>query len=228
MTRRLLLSVAINALAVVAQESAPPPKTPATDLSPGVPAVIRMVQAGVPTEMIVKAIESSGVAIQGTPDDLAALTQAGAADEVIRAITAGRHGNPPKKEDELPAITLRTVRKIYVDKMANDLDQYLLVEISKQLKGVFIVVLRPEDADALLVGMGDEKTGVRATVAGRVLGLQDTATGLVSLVDRTKRIVLWSSEAGDRSLPGGLLRGGQAKVAHRLIHDLRRALGLVR
>src|SRR5574341_1040589 len=114
MTRRFLLPTVIGAAAALcaaAQESASPSKAPATELSPGVPAVIRLVQAGIPPEMLVRAIETSGVTIEATPGDLTALKQAGAADEVIRAITAGRHGNTPNKDAEIPTITLRRVRR---------------------------------------------------------------------------------------------------------------------
>jgi len=221
----LVVAAMVEMASAVAQEPAPA-EASATAVSPGVPAVIRLVKAGVPHEMIVRAIESSGVTIQATPDDLAALKQAGTSGEVIRAITAGKHGQPASEKEALPDISLRSVRKIYVEKMSNGLDQYLLVEISKQLKSNVVIVLRPEDADALLVGRSEERAGVGAAVAGRVLGLQDTATGIVSLVDGSRRVLLWSSEAGDRTMPGGLLRTGPAKVAERLIRNLKTAIGL--
>lgn len=123
-------------------------------------------------------------------------------------------------------ITLNGVRKIYLEKMPNDLDQYIAAELAKQLQGRIVVVLQKEDADAILRGTGDQKTGVGAAVTGRYLGLHDNATGSVSLLDKEEKVMLWSSEAGDRSLwKGFMARGGLRKVADRLVHDLKDAIG---
>ena len=120
---------------------------------------------------------------------------------------------------------LRSIQKLFVDKMPNDLDQYIRAEITKQFKGKLTVVLKPEDADAIMAGTGDHKTGTGAAVTGRWLGLHDTATGSVSVLDKEGKAVLWSSEAGDRSIWWGVMkRGGPRKVADRLIHNLKRAM----
>jgi len=59
----------------------------------------------------------------------------------------------------------------------------------------------------------------------RYLGLHDNATGAVSLIDRDEKLILWSGEAGDRSLwKGFMARGGFRKVAERLVHDLKDAI----
>jgi|ERR1041385_374350 hypothetical protein len=121
--------------------------------------------------------------------------------------------------------SLKALHKIFVEKMDNDLDQYIRAELSKQMQGKIVVVLNKEDADAILTGVGEKKDGVAATVTGRYLGLHDTATGSVSLVDKEEKVVLWSSEAGDRNLVLGVLsRGGPRKVADRLVHDLKDAI----
>jgi hypothetical protein len=124
------------------------------------------------------------------------------------------------------AASLHSIRKIYVDKMDNDLDQYLRAEIQKQFKNEITVVLKPEDADAILAGVSEQQSGTRAAVTGRWLGLHDTATGSVSLLDKGGTTVLWSGEAGDRSIMFGYMkRGGPRKVADRLINDLKKAMG---
>lgn len=123
------------------------------------------------------------------------------------------------------AVTLRSVRRIYVDKMDNDLDQYIRAEIEKQFKGSIQVVLKPELADAMMAGVSEHQSGARAAVTGRWLGLHDTATGSVSLLDKTGTVVLWSGEAGDRSiLWGAMKRGGPRKVANRLVNNLKKAI----
>jgi hypothetical protein len=124
------------------------------------------------------------------------------------------------------AISIKNVRRLYIEKMDNDLDQYLSAEISKQLSGRVVVVLQKDAADAILRGVSSEKTGVGAAVTGRYLGLHDNASGSITLVDPAETMVLWASEAGDRSLMwGSLARGGQRKVASRLVGDLKKALG---
>jgi hypothetical protein len=47
------------------------------------------------------------------------------------------------------ALTLARIHKIFVDKMPNDLDQYINAEIAKQMPGRVTVVLHKEDADAV-------------------------------------------------------------------------------
>lgn len=121
--------------------------------------------------------------------------------------------------------SLSTVKKIYIEKMDNNLDQYLRAEIAKKFKGSVTVVLDPKDADGILAGVSEETKGTGAKVTGRYLGLHDVATGTISLLDREGKIILWSDEAGDRSLFWGpLKRGGQRKVADRLISKLKKAM----
>ncbi len=121
--------------------------------------------------------------------------------------------------------SLRDVRKVFIEKMNNDLDQYLRAEIVKQFKGRVTVVLDAKDADGILTGVNEETKGTGAKVTGRYLGLHDVATGTLSLLDKEGKILLWSDEAGDRSLLfGALKRGGQRKVADRLIGKLKKAM----
>jgi hypothetical protein len=121
---------------------------------------------------------------------------------------------------------LKSVHKIFIDKMPNDLDQYLRAEFTKQLKGRVAVVLDAKDADAILTGVSEEEKGTGAKITGRYLGLHDVATGTVSLLDKEGKTLLWSEEAGDRSLVFGVLRrGGERKVADRLVGKLKKALG---
>lgn len=122
-------------------------------------------------------------------------------------------------------VSLKQVKTVYVEPMANDLDQFIRAEISKQMQGRLTVTVKQEEADACLVGTGEWKKGTGAAITGRWLGLHDTATGAVSLVPRNGSTVLWASEAGDRSIWWGVLkRGGPRKVADRLIHNLKSAV----
>jgi hypothetical protein len=120
---------------------------------------------------------------------------------------------------------LRSVRKIYIDKLPNDLDQYLRAEFFKQMKGSIQIVVEEKDADAILTGVSEEKTGTGAQITGRYLGLHDNATGSLSMLDKDRKAILWADEAGDRSLLFGVVkRGGERKVAERLVSKLKKAM----
>lgn len=121
--------------------------------------------------------------------------------------------------------SLKSVRRIFIEPMPGDLDQYISAEITKELKGRVVVVLDKANADAIMRGVGENKTGVGAAITGRYLGLHDNSTASITLVDSNETAVLWASEAGDRSLMwGALARGGQRKVADRLVNNLKKAL----
>src|SRR5712691_65160 len=99
---------------------------------------------------------------------------------------------------------LTSIRKIFIEKMPNDLDLYLRAEFNKQLKGKVTVVLKKEDADGIITGVNEEQKGTAAKVTGRYLGLHDTVNGTISLLDKTESDILWSDEAGDRNLFFGI------------------------
>jgi hypothetical protein len=121
---------------------------------------------------------------------------------------------------------LKSIHKIFIDKMPNDLDIYLRAEFFKQMKGRVSIVLDEKDADAILSGIGEERKGTGAQITGRYLGLHDNATGSVSILDKERKAILWADEAGDRSLMFGVMkRGGERKVADRLVSKLKKAMG---
>src|SRR5579863_2531291 len=82
---------------------------------------------------------------------------------------------------------VRSVHKIYIDKLPNDLDQYLRSEFFKQMKGKVVVVLDEKDADGILTGIDEEKKGTGAEITGRYLGLHDNATASLSMVDKQRK-----------------------------------------
>lgn len=120
---------------------------------------------------------------------------------------------------------LKDVKKIFIEKFNNDLDQYLRVEFTKQMKGRVAVTLDADEADAILTGVSENKTGVGAAVTGRYLGLHDNATAAISLLAKDRKTILWAGEAGDRSLMFGVMtRGGPRKVADRIVSRLKKAI----
>lgn len=121
--------------------------------------------------------------------------------------------------------SLRAIHKVYIEKMPNDLDQYLRAEVAKQMKGKLIVVLKKEDSDGIITGVNEEQKGTAAKITGRYLGLHDTVNGTISLLDKTESAILWSDEAGDRNLFFGIAhRGGERKLADRLVGKLKKAM----
>jgi hypothetical protein len=125
-----------------------------------------------------------------------------------------------------PVPDMKSIHKVFIDKMPNDLDQYLRAEFSKQFKGKVIVVLKKEDAEGIITGIDEETKGTGAKITGRYLGLHDTATGTISLLDKTESAILWSDEAGDRHLFFNIAhRGGERQVAQRLVEKLKKAMG---
>lgn len=122
--------------------------------------------------------------------------------------------------------SLSSIHKVYIDKMPNDLDQYLRTEFMKQMKGRITIVLDEKDSDAILTGVSQEEKGTGAKITGRYLGLHDIATASLSMLDKDRKQLLWSDEAGDRSLFfGAIKRGGERKVAERLVGKLKKEIG---
>jgi hypothetical protein len=160
---------------------------------------------------------------------LFALAAARGQDQTLAA-PAPAPSTPPQTLTGTPAppplpISLRMVRRVYIDKMPNDLDQYLRAEIIKQFRGKLTVVLKKEDADGIITGVNQAQNGTAAKITGRYLGLHDTVNGTISLLDQSETNILWSDEAGDRNLFFGIMhRGGERKVADRLIGKLKKAM----
>jgi hypothetical protein len=121
---------------------------------------------------------------------------------------------------------MKSIHKVFIEPMPNGLDQYLRAEFNKQLKGKVAVVLKKEDADGIITGIDEEQKGTGAKITGRYLGLHDTVTGTISLLDKTESNLLWSDEAGDRHLFFNIAhRGGERQVAARLVEKLKKAMG---
>ena len=107
--------------------------------------------------------------------------------------------------------SLLSVRKIYVEKMDNNLDSYLTSEISKKFHGNMTIVLDRSQADAVLRQVP--------------LGAQNTAKGTVELVDPAGKEVLWSGTAGDRNMMFlDMKHGGEQQIAEKLVSQMKKAM----
>ncbi len=220
-----------------------PPPPPAVQLGPlSKNEIATLLQVGTSAARIAQIVNQRGVSFPLTPAITSELPGIGADPALLGAIEtawakSGAALTPPQPEPAAtPAATpppppappklssINQVHKLYIDKMKNKLEEYLRVEFTRQLPGRFTLVLNKEDADALMVGTGEQKKDTGSTLTGGYLGLKDTATGAVAIVDKAGT-VLWASEAGDRTfLLGPLKRGGTREVASRLVQDLKKTL----
>ena len=106
---------------------------------------------------------------------------------------------------------LADVRKIYIEKMQNGLDNYLRSAISKRFHARLSIVLDRSEADAILSGVKD--------------GAQHTESATVNLTDAKGKVILWSGTAGDRDIKMlGLRHGGEEEIANHLASDLKKAM----
>ncbi len=168
--------------------------------------------AGADTQLLM-AVGAAAAKFAGTSPDTAAAPAP--APKTQPADVTNTPQKPPKR-----LASLKEVQKLYVDNMSNKLDEYLRIELSRQLPGRFLLVQKKEEADALLLGKAQEQTGM----AGK-LGLGDSATAAVSIVDMAGT-VLWASEAGDGSVLSLQSRGPRG-VANRLVQALKKTLDAV-
>ena len=76
------------------------------------------------------------------------------------------------------------IKKIYAEKLENNLDQYIILEILRQFHGSLEIVTEPSRMEAILYGVN--------------IGAQNTTRATVNLLDPSGKVVLWSTTAGDR------------------------------
>lgn len=93
---------------------------------------------------------------------------------------------------------LKSTLKIFIQKMPNDLDQYLRAEFSKQMEGKIVIVPAEKDADATITSL--------------------------SMVNKDQKVLLWSDDAGDKMITYHVKPGGERKVAERLVTKLRKEI----
>lgn len=111
--------------------------------------------------------------------------------------------------------------KIFIAPMEGDLHPFIAAEIVKKKLPV-VVVTEEKEADFILTGAsikGDDKW------YHTVFGGKDKNEGSVQLISVKEKTLIWAGEAGDRSLWwGSLKRGGQRKVADRIVSKMKKDL----
>ena len=111
--------------------------------------------------------------------------------------------------------------KIFIAPMRGNLRPFITAEIVKK-KLPFVVVTDKKKAQYILAGSfikGDDKWYHKA------FGVTNKNEGSVRLLNVKNKTLVWAGEAGDRSLPlGGWSRGGQRKVAGRIVSKMKKDL----
>lgn len=109
--------------------------------------------------------------------------------------------------------------RVYVAPMEGKLDGFIAAELVKK-KLPIVVVIDEKDADFIITGAsikGDDKWFHSVFGTGK-----DKNEANIQVVSVKERAVIWAGEAGDRSLWwGSMKRGGQRRVADRLVDKLK-------
>jgi len=112
--------------------------------------------------------------------------------------------------------------RVYVSPMEGKLEGFIAAELVKK-KLPIIVVIDEKDADYIIAGAsikGDDKWFHSVFGTGK-----DKNEGNIQVISVKTKTVIWAGEAGDRSLWwGDVRRGGQRRVADRLIDKMKKDL----
>jgi hypothetical protein len=119
-------------------------------------------------------------------------------------------------------ISLGTVRRVYVERMPNHLDQYVRTEMYKQFKDRLAVVLDRREADGILVIPTGNQSTPRPPAASVPPGPRIESDLMISLLDKSGTVILWSDDFGNRDAISS--NAGAHAMAKRIIHKLRRAM----
>jgi hypothetical protein len=111
--------------------------------------------------------------------------------------------------------------KVFIEPMQGDLHPFIAAEIIKK-KLPFVVVTEKEKAEYILAGAYAKGDG---NWFDTVFGSKDSNQGGVQLINVKDKTLVWAGGAGDRMLLlGGLSRGGQSKVADRIVNKMKKDL----
>jgi len=134
-------------------------------------------------------------------------------------------GSPvPTKSAEPSA--LRSVRRVFIEKMDNDFDKDLRIQISRQFRGDLNVVLDREMADAVILAVTTSDKGGIGWGTLKHMGLDTNSNGRLTMVDKSGKTILWAEEADDRApwTTGNMTDSTRRTLAARLVHKMRQAM----
>lgn len=127
----------------------------------------------------------------------------------------------PEQPKPILATKIVPNSRVFIASMQGNLDGFVSAEMVK--KKLPVTITTDEDtADYVLTG-----TSIKADDKWyhTVFGGKDKNEGNVTLIRVKDKTVIWAGEAGDRSMWwGGWSRGGQRKVADRIVSKLKKDL----
>jgi hypothetical protein len=137
-------------------------------------------------------------------------------------------GSPPvpTRGSAAEASALHSVKRVFIEKMDNDFDRDLRIQISRQFKGDLNVVLDREMADAVIVAVTTSDKGGLGWATLKHMGLDANSNGTLTMVDKSGKTILWSEEAGDRApwTTGNMTDSARRTLASRLVHKMKQAM----
>lgn len=185
--------------------------------------VISLTKAGLGDQVIVKMIASRAGKYSRSVADVIKLKESGVSDIVIAAIL---NSSTTSTEAPLPFQTrIEANSRLFIAPMEANLDVFIAAEVVKQ-RLAFIIVVEEKDADYILTGLS-QKTEVKwfDVLSGSVVGGRDRTEASARLVRVRDKSFAWAGESGDRSLLfSSLRRGGQRKLAERIVHKMKQDL----
>lgn len=185
--------------------------------------LIKLAKAGLGDEVIIGMIASQPGKYSRASTDIIAMKEAGVSDRVIATILNSTA--VPSEVARPPALHVEEDSRLYIAPMESNLNDFIAAEIVKQ-KIPVVVVLQERDADYILTGLS-QKTEVKwyDVVSGSIVGGKDRLEASAKLVRVKDKTFVWAAESGDRSLIfGALKRGGQRKLAERIVRKLKQDL----
>jgi hypothetical protein len=112
--------------------------------------------------------------------------------------------------------------RMFISPMQGNLDGFIAAEVIKQHVPI-LVVTDERDAQFVLTGLSLHEDDRWYHIAFGTF--KDRNEGNVRLLNMQSGTMAWAGEAGDRSLIyGGLRRGGQRKIAQRIVDHMRKDL----
>jgi hypothetical protein len=160
--------------------------------------------------------KAAGVATSPTPAPVASTKpQESTASQVSKEDAPVKQADP-KSRGKLPAGS-----RLFVSSMQGNLDGFISAEIVK--KKLLVSLTADEgSADYVLTGSSIKADDKWYHVA---FGGKDKNEGNVALICVKDKTVVWAGEAGDRSMwLGGWKRGGERKVADRIVSKMKQDL----
>lgn len=116
--------------------------------------------------------------------------------------------------------------RVFITPMNNGLDGFIKAEVFRQKLPVTIT-LKDSESDFVLTGTMVSKEGSQKWfhyLTGTA-GTSDSAQASLSLIKTSDESLVWSGDAGDRSIWWGMLKKkGERKVAQRLVAQLKKLI----